>query len=126
MSQVSPPRTRQSKHRPETINILRAVLINAGTLVVTGLLLRIAILISVPTTTERGLHVIERLTLPAVWPFQRIPPLAHQIIRELTVADVLVLTAVIVAWIVALGIVAGWEHEEQRQRPGTSETGLRP
>jgi len=102
------------------------MLINAGTLIVTALLLRIAIVVAVPNTTERGLHLIERLTLPAVWPLQRITPLAHGLLRGLTLADILVLGVVVVVWLVALGIVAGWEHEEQRQRPNASETGLRP
>ncbi len=126
MSQVRPPRTRQSRHRPETISILRAILINVGTLFVTMLLLRIAILVTVPNTTERGLHLIEKVTRPGVWALQRVPFLAHGLIRGMTVADLLVLLVVVVLWLVALGIVAGWEHEEQRQRPGTSETGLRP
>ncbi len=126
MSQVRPPRTRQSRHRPETINILRAILINVGTLVISILLLRMAILVTVPNTTERGLHLIERLTHPAVWPLQQLSLLDRIVIRGMTIADLLLLTVTVVAWLLALGIVAGWEHEAQRQRPGTSETGLRP
>ncbi len=101
-------------------------MINAGTLVISIMLLRMAILVTVPNTTERGLHLIERLTDPAVWPLQHVSLLDRGVIRGMTIADLLALILLIAAWLLALGIVAGWEHETQRQRPGTSETGLRP
>ena len=102
------------------------MIINLGTLVVTALLLRIAIVLAVPNTTERGLHLITRATQLVIWPLHRLPPLQHPVVRGLTVADVAALIIVVCAWIITLGVVAGWEHEGQRQTVGSSETGLRP
>lgn len=126
MSQVQPPRTRHSRHRPETINLLRAVIINLGTLIVTALMLRAAVMVTVPDTTQRGLHLLSVATRLAVWPFLQIHPLRHVIHGGLTVADLATIAVVVMGWLILLGIVAGWEHEGQRQQVGVSETGLRP
>lgn len=126
MSQVQPPRTRHSHHRPETISLLRLVIVNLGTLTVTALLLRAAVMITVPDTTQRGLHLLSRATYLIVWPLMRVSPLRHVIHGDLTLADLATIALLVTGWLILLGIVAGWEHEGQRQRVGTSQTGLRP
>ncbi len=126
MSQVQPPRKRAAKHRPETIQLLRTFLINGGTLIVSALLLRLAIMVAVPNTTERGLHLAARATSFLVWPLRHVPPFGARIGGGLTLADPIMLVLIVAVLFVALGVVAGWEHEGQRQNAGTSETGLRP
>lgn len=126
MSQVQPPRSRQSHRRLETILLTRSVIIYAGTFAVTALLLRAAIMLAVPNTTERGLRLVARVTYLVVWPVQRIPLLQHSVVRGLTLADVATLLIVVSCWLVALGVVAGWEHEGHRQNLGSSQTGPRP
>jgi hypothetical protein len=126
MSQVQPPRTRHSRHRPETIQLLRSAIINVGTLIVTALLLRGAIMIAAPRTTQRGLNLIKKATHVMVWPLSRLTPLQHTLHGGLTVADVSTFVIVLACWLLTLGIVAGWEHEGQRQSVGPSQTGLRP
>lgn len=126
MSQVQLPRARHSRHRPQNIHLLRTILINAGSVVVTALLFRTMVMIAVPNTTQRGLHLLARATGLVVWPLLRLPPLQTTVGGGLTLADVITLLVIVGAWLFALGIVAGWEQEGQRQSSGTSETGLRP
>ncbi len=126
MSQVQPPRSRHSHHHPETIQILRTIIINGGAILTTALLVRAAVLLAVPETTQRGLHLVVRTTHLLVWPLQKIPPLGHIVAGGLAVADVTTLLIVMVCWLIALGVVAGWEHEGQRLSTGVSDSSLRP
>ncbi len=126
MSQVQPPRSRPSHYHPETIQILRIIIINGGAILTTALLIRAAILLAVPATTQRGLHLVTRTTHLLVWPLEKIPPLRHLIAGGLAVADVTTFFIIVVCWLVALGVVAGWEHEGQRLSTGVSDSSLRP
>ena len=126
MSQVQPPRERPSNARPATIQVLRWIILNAGALAVTALLVRIAILISMPETTQSGITALLRLTHLIVWPLLLISPLEASLGGGFTVADLVTLVITVVLWIFALGVVAGWEHEGQRMRSVTSDARLRP
>ncbi len=126
MSQMQPPRQRTSKHRPETIQLLRSTIINVGTLAATAMMLRFAILIAVPGTDQRGLRLVRRATSALVWPFQHIPPLQRTLRGGLTVADIATLAVIILIWFIALGIVAGWEQEEHRSQRALSVIHPRP
>lgn len=126
MSQVQPPRARPSNARPATIQILRWIILNGGALAVTTLLIRIAILIAIPGTTQTGLTALLRLTHVIVWPLLLLSPLKASLGGGFTVADLTALVIVLVFWIVALGVVAGWEREGQRMRSVTSDARLRP
>lgn len=126
MSQMQPPRARQSKHRPETIQLLRSAIVNLGTLAVTALLLRSAIMLAVPDTTQRGLHLVARGTYLIVWPLDQVPMLQDTVSGGLTIADIVTIVVIIVGWFVLLGIIAGWEREGRRIGASSSDTGLRP
>jgi hypothetical protein len=95
-------------------------------LIATLLLMRIAIVIAVPDTTQTGLKMLLRLTHVVVWPLLLLSPLDASLGGRFTVADLFTLVIIVVLWIAALGILAGWEREGQRMQSATSEAGLRP
>lgn len=126
MSQVQPPRSRPSNARPATIQILRWGILNVGALSVTILLIRIAMNIALPNPQQTGLKALLRVTHVVVWPLELVTPLNASLTHGLTVADILTLAIIIVIWIAALGVVAGWEREGRRMRSIASGSRARP
>jgi hypothetical protein len=126
MSQVQPPRSRPSNARPATIQILRWSILNLGALVITALLFRTAIVVAVPDTEQTGLKTLLRATHIVVWPLELLSPLSVSLGSGLTIADILAILIIVVIWIAALGIIAGWEREGQRMRSVTPEKRSRP
>jgi len=126
MSQVQPPRSRPSNARPATIQILRWSILNLGALAITALLLRTAIVVAVPNTEQTGLKTLLRATYLVVWPLELLSPLSMSLGSGLTIADLLVILIIVMIWIAALGIIAGWEREGQRMRSVTPEKRSRP
>ena len=106
--------------------MLRWGILNLGAFAVTALLLRIAVVVAVPDTTQTGLKLLLRVTHVVVWPLELLPPLTTSLGGGFTIADLLAILIIIVIWVAALGIVAGWEREGQRMRSGTPESRSRP
>ena len=99
VSQVARPGPRQSKHRPETIIILRAILSIAGTLVVTVMLLRIAILADCPEY-----HTARIAFVRATRPIRRLADCAcadtsSRCIQGMTIADLARVDFLLSAWL---------------------------
>ena len=126
MSQVHPPRSRPSNARPATIQILRWGILNLGAAAVTALLLRIAIVVAVPDTTQTGLRLLLRVTHVVVWPLEFVSPFNASLGGGFTIADFLAIIIVVGIWIALLGIVAGWEREGQRMRSVKPRSRTRP
>jgi len=106
--------------------MLRWGILNLGALAVTALLLRIAVVVAVPDTTQTGLELLLRVTHVVVWPLELLSPLTASLGGGFTIADLLAILIVVVIWVAALGIVAGWEREGQRMRSVTPESRSRP
>lgn len=126
MSQVQPPRARTSRHRPATIQLIRSGIVNLGTLIITALLVRDAIMLAIPDTSQRGLRLVAQTTRFLIWPLERLSPLRRSIHGGLRLADVVTVLLLTLCWFLVLGIVAGWEHESRRIDAATPHTGLRP
>jgi hypothetical protein len=100
--------------------------LNFGALVVTLLLVRFAVTMALPDTQQKGLKALLNVTHIIVWPLGLVAPLNASLTHGLTFADILTLALIVVIWIAALGVVAGWEHEGRRMKSVASGSRARP
>jgi hypothetical protein len=90
---------------------------NAGAVLVTILLARLASLLASSEGESSFSDGVTFFTEPIVWPLQQVPLMGNQLGRGVSVADVVVLLLVFGLTILLTGIVVGWERESTTIRP---------
>lgn len=114
---MQPPRTRTPRLELGDTETIRSIILNVTAAWVTLLLLRIASLLVVdadegPTITR----YIQFVTEPLVWPFKFVPLMSSNVVKHVTVIDVLMVFAVAVTGLMVAGILAGWRDSQSAPR----------
>lgn len=112
---MQPPVRRRAKMNISVARYLVRGGVNAGTLVVTLLVIRAIVALASSSTSGGFVRIISKITQPFVWPIARIPGLGDHIIGVFSLADLVTPIIVAVILLLVLGTIAGWEAEGQRQ-----------
>lgn len=111
---MQPPPVRRPRGTASTWRDPGLVVLNAGAAIVTLMLLRFGFELSGVSSDTNSYHWLQRVTQPLWWPLEQIGGLSASVGGSATIAGVLTVLIVIVAWLGILGLVAGWQTERRR------------